>query len=216
MNQITRRGSLKVGVLGTGLTLAQYLRLHASERSSAAKRSAIFIFLEGAPSHQDTFDLKPNAPAEIRGEFKPVSTNVAGVQICEYLPLLAQRADKYAIIRGITHNVADHGLAKKYLLTGNKVSQTISYPEYGSVVSHEFPSAKDLPTYVSIDESFVGPGYLGSRYSPLTADKPKHGVPYSVRGVSLEDGLTVEEFRKQKRLVDDLDVAFRGFEDLDD
>ncbi|TWU38529.1 DUF1501 domain-containing protein [Novipirellula artificiosorum] len=212
----TRRQFLKVGALGTGLTLSQYLRLHASQTDNADKRSAIFIFMEGAPSHQDTFDLKPNAPVEVRGEFRPVKTSVAGVQICEHLPMLAERANKYAIIRGITHNVADHGLAKKYLLTGNKASQTVSYPEYGSVVSREFPSVPNLPTYVSIDESFVGPGYLGSRYSPLTAEKPRHGAPYTVRGISLEDGLTVEKYRSQKQLLDDLDVAFKGFEDLDD
>ena len=216
MNRSSRRKLLTAGTLGAGLTLMQYLRLRAADPSLTEKRSAIFIFMEGAPSHQDTFDLKPDAPADIRGEFKPVRTNVSGVQICQHLPMLAQRADKYAIVRGITHNVADHGLAKKYLLTGNKVSQSVNYPEYGSVVNHEFPSARDLPTYVSIDESFVGPGYLGSRYSPLTADKPKHGVPYSVRGVSLEDGLTVEEYKSQKQLLDDLDVAFRGFEGLDD
>ena len=214
--QITRREMVKVGSLGAGLTLAQYLKIHAADSSSTEKRSAIFIFMEGAPSHQDTFDLKPNAAADVRGEFQPVSTNVTGVQICEHLPRLAERADKYAILRGVTHNVADHGLAKKYLLTGNKSSQTVSFPEYGSVVSHAFPSEDDLPSYVSIDESFVGPGYLGSRYSPLTADKPKHGVPYSVRGVSLEDGLTVAKYQSQKRLLDDLDQAFRGFEDLDD
>ncbi len=212
----TRRQFLKVGTLGGGVTLSHYLRMHAGQAGASGKRSAIFIFMEGAPSHQDTFDLKPDAPVEVRGEFKPIPTNVAGIQICEHLPLLARCADKYAIIRGITHNVADHGLAKKYLLTGNKASQTVSYPEYGSVVSHQFPSARDLPTYVSIDESFVGPGYLGSRYSPLTADKPKHGVPYSVRGVSLEDGLTLEKYQSQKQLLDDLDNAFRGFEDLDD
>ncbi len=212
---INRRRLLKIGALGAGLSLTQYLRLQA-EQTSTKNRSAIFIFMEGAPSHQDTFDLKPKAPLEVRGEFKPVATNVAGIQICEHLPLLAERADKYAIIRGITHNVADHGLAKKYLLTGNKTSQTVSYPEYGSVVSRQFPSAEDLPTYVSIDESFVGPGYLGSRYSPLTADKPKHGVPYSVRGVTLDDGLTIEKYKSQKALLDDLDTAFRGFEELDD
>ena len=204
MHRISRRELLQVGMLGTGLTLAQYLRLQAAQSPATEKRSAIFIFMEGAPSHQDTFDLKPNATADVRGEFKPISTNAAGVQLCELFPLLAQRADKYALIRGITHNVADHGLAKKYLLTGNKVSQTVSYPEYGSVVRHQYPSAKDLPTYVSIDESFVGPGYLGSRYSPLTADKPKHGVPYSVRGISLEDGLTVAKYKSQKKLLDDL------------
>ena len=215
-SQISRRQLLKIGAIGAGLTLAQYLRLRAAENAATEKRSAIFIFMEGAPSHQDTFDLKPAAPVEVRGEFKPIATNAAGVQICEHLPQLAQRADKFAVIRGITHNVADHGLAKKYLLTGNKASQTVSYPEYGSVVSHEYPSAAVLPTYVSIDEAFVGPGYLGSRFSPLTAEKPRHGFPYSVRGVSLEDGLTVEKYRSQKNLLDDLDVAFQGFEDLDD
>ena len=216
MSRISRREMLKVGALGCGLTLSNYLRLHASEPALTQKRSAIFIFLEGAPSHQDTFDLKPDAPVDVRGEFRPISTNVSGIQICEHLPQLAQRADKYAILRGITHNVADHGLAKKYLLTGNKASQTLTYPEYGSVVSHEYPSSQDLPSYVSIDESFVGPGYLGSRFSPLTANKPKHGVPYSVRGISLEDGLSVDQYSSQKALLDDLDNAFRGYESLDD
>ncbi|MEM6472535.1 MAG: DUF1501 domain-containing protein [Planctomycetota bacterium] len=215
-DRFIRRQFLKVGVLGGGLTLSQYLRIHASQPDVAMKRSAIFIFMEGAPSHQDTFDLKPNAPADIRGEFIPVPTNASGLQICEHLPRLAESADKYTIIRGITHNVADHGLAKKYLLTGNKASQSVSYPEYGAVVSREFPSAADLPTYVSIDESFVGPGYLGSRFSPLTADKPRHGVPYSVRGITLEDGLTVEKYRSQKQLLNDLDVTFKGYEGLDD
>ena len=213
---LTRRQWMQVGAIGSCLTLSDYLRLKASDEVGQQKRSGIFIFLEGAPSHQDTFDLKPDAPIDYRGEFKPISTNINGIQICEHLPELAKRADQYAIIRGITHNVADHGLAKKYLLTGNKVSQTISYPEYGSVVSREFPSTKELPTYVSIDEAFAGPGYLGSQYSPLTANKPKYGIPYSVRGVSLEEGLTVEKYRSQRELLRDLDITFRGFDDLDD
>ena len=213
---LTRRQWLSVGALGAGLTLSQYLRLQAAAPGKPVLRSAIFIFLEGGPSHQDTFDLKPDAPAAVRGEFNPIRTNVSGVQICEHLPMLAQRADKYAILRGVSHNLADHGIGKKYLRTGNKPSQTVSYPEYGSIVSRQFPSAADLPTYVSIDESFVGPGYLGSQYSPLTAEKPRHGFPYKVRGVSLEEGLTMAKFTRQKKLLDDLDVAFRGFDDLDD
>jgi len=213
---MNRREMLQVGALGAGLSLSQYLGLRAAEEQTDPMRSAIFVFMEGAPSHQDTFDLKPEAPVEVRGEFKPIRTSVAGVEICEHLPLLARRADQYAVVRGITHNVADHGLAKKYLLTGNKASQTVQYPEYGSIVSHEFPSAANLPTYVSIDESFVGPGYLGSQYSPLTAAKPRHGFPYSVRGVTLEDGLSIAKYRTQKQLRDDLDTAFRGFETLDD
>ena len=216
MMTFKRREMLRIGMLGTGLSLSQYLRMHAAETPNARKRSGIFIFLEGGPSHQDSFDLKPDAPVDVRGEFKPIATNVEGIQICEHLPQLASRADKYAIIRGITHSVPDHGLGKKYLLTGNKPSQTVSYPEYGSVVSHKHPSDPNLPTYVSIDESFVGPGYLGTQYSALTAAKPRHGIPYSVRGISLEEGLNVDRYKSQKRLLDDLDMAFKGFEDLDD
>ncbi|MDA7873904.1 DUF1501 domain-containing protein [Rhodopirellula sp.] len=216
MMTFKRREMLRIGMLGTGLSLSQYLRMHAAETPNAPKRSGIFIFLEGGPSHQDSFDLKPDAPVEVRGEFKPIATNVQGIQICEHLPQLASRADKYAIIRGITHNVPDHGLGKKYLLTGNKPSQTVSYPEYGSVVSHEHPSDPNLPTYVSIDESFVGPGYLGTQYSALTASKPRHGIPYTVRGISLEEGLTIDRYKSQKNLLDDLDTAFEGFETLDD
>ena len=210
-----RREMLKVGALG-GLSLSQYLRARANSGERLAKRSGIFIFLEGGPSHQDTFDLKPNAPAEYRGEFKPISTAVPGIQICELLPRLAKRMKDFAIIRGLSHTLADHGIGKKYLLTGNRPSQTLSYPEYGAVVSKIHPSAFDLPSYVSIDESFVGPGYLGNEFSPLTANKPTYGIPYSVRGISLEDGLTVEKYNSQKKLLDDLDTAFRGFEDLDE
>ena len=210
----TRREMLKVGAIG-GLTLSQYLRAQAASGKKSSRRSAIFIFLEGGPSHQDTFDLKPDAPARYRGEFKPIPTAVPGILICELLPELAKRMKDYAIIRGLTHPIADHGLGKKYLLTGNRPSQTLSYPEYGSVVSKMHPSARDLPTYVSIDESFVGPGYLGNEFSALTAGKPTFGIPYSVRGISLEDGLTVDRYKSQRRLLDDLDTAFEGFEKLD-
>ena len=211
----SRRQMLKVGALG-GLTLSQYLRLQSSAKEPSQKRSGIFIFLEGGPSHQDTFDLKPDAPSEYRGEFKPIPTSVPGIQICEHLPELAKRAKDYAIIRGLSHTLADHGIGKKYMLTGNRPSQTLSYPEYGAVVSKVHPSARDLPSYVSIDESFVGPGYLGNEYSALTANKPTFGIPYSVRGISLEDGLTVEKYNSQKKLLDDLDTAFRGYENLDE
>ncbi|MEC7678576.1 MAG: DUF1501 domain-containing protein [Planctomycetota bacterium] len=216
ISKLNRRAFIQVGALGSSLSLSQYLRVQASQNEKQNHRSAIFIFMEGAPSHQDTFDLKPDAPAEVRGEFSPIQTTQPGIQICEHLPMLASRADDYAILRGITHNVADHGLAKKYLLTGNKSSQTISYPEYGSIVSHQYPSDSKLPSYVSIDEAFVGPGYLGSRYSPLTADKPRYGANYSVRGITLEEGLTVAKYKSQMQLRNDLDLAFQGFENLDD
>ena len=215
LKRFNRRDMLKVGALG-GLSLSQVLRARANGGARLAKRSGIFVFLEGGPSHQDTFDLKPDAPSEYRGEFKPIPTAVPGIQICEHLPELAKRMKDYAIIRGLSHTLADHGIGKKYMLTGNRPSQTLSYPEYGAVVSKVHPSARDLPSYVSIDESFVGPGYLGNEFSALTANKPTFGIPYSVRGISLEDGLTVEKYNSQKKLLDDLDTAFRGYENLDE
>ena len=124
----TRREMLKVGAIG-GLTLSQYLRAQAASGKKSSQRSGIFIFLEGGPSHQDTFDLKPDAPARYRGEFKPIPTAVPGIHICEHLPELAKRMKDYAIIRGLTHTIADHGLGKKYLLNGNRPSQTLSYHE---------------------------------------------------------------------------------------
>ncbi len=215
-SRFSRRTLLQVGALGGGLTLAKGLELQAAGKADGGLRSAIFVFLEGGPSHQDTFDLKPEAPAEFRGEFRPIDTSVAGVQICEQMPMLARDFGRYAIVRGVTHNLADHGIGKKYMLTGNLPTPVLPYPEYGSVVARQYPSARDLPTYVAIDEAFVGPGYLGTQYSALTAEKPRHGFPYRVRGVTLDDGLTVARYSRQKQLLDDLDTTFRGFEELDD
>src|SRR5262245_12815572 len=99
---ISRRNFLKIGALGLGgLTLPQLLEAEASSGIGRSHKAVIMIFLPGGPSHQDIFDLKQEAPSEIRGEFKPIRTNVSGIQICEYLPQLAQLADKYTIIRSM-------------------------------------------------------------------------------------------------------------------
>lgn len=214
----TRRQMLKVGALGTGLTLSDYLRCSAATDDQTHQgRSAILVFLRGGPAHQDTFDLKPDAPAEYRGEFRPIQTAAPGVQICEHLPRLARLADQYAVIRGITHNLAAHNLGTRYLMTGNRPTPVVKYPMYGSVTSHEFPAAEDLPSFVSIDEPVEGPGYLGAEYGPLsTGEKPRYGQPFRVRGITLDDGLTIDRYRQRHRLLADLDIAFEGFESLDE
>ena len=217
MNQISRRQMLKVGVLGSGLSLSSFLRMNAHASEEDKGRSAILVFLGGGPSHQDTFDLKPDAPAEYRGQFSPIKTAAAGVEICEHMPRLARRAEKYAVIRGITHNLAAHGLGTRYLMTGNRPTPVVQYPMYGSVVSHEFPAAKDLPSFVSIDRPVEGPGYLGAEYGPLsTGEKPRYGQPFRVRGITLGDGLTIEKYESRRNLLSDIDKAFERFEDLDD
>src|SRR5437870_13478202 len=135
-DNITRRDFVKVGALGAGLTLAGYLRMaHAQQVRPARARSAIFVFLGGGPTHIDTFDMKPDAPADIRGEFRPIDTNVAGVRICEHLPNLARCADKYAILRGVSHTLAGHELGTVYMNAGSRPVPSLLYPGYGAVVS---------------------------------------------------------------------------------
>ena len=213
----TRRTAIKIGALGAGLGLGDYFRLADANEPASSDRSAVLVFLKGGPSHQDTFDMKPDAPAEYRGEFRPIRTNVSGIEICEHLPRLAKRADQYAIARGITHNLADHGIGTSYLLTGNRPTPNVQYPMYGSVVSHQRSSASDIPTFVSIDRPLGGPGFLGPEYGPLsTGEKPQYGLPFRVRGISLDDGLSIERYRSRAALAEDLDVFYRGLETLDD
>ncbi len=216
---VGRRDFLKAGFLGgIGLSLADYLRLEARGQTQAAKAtSAIFINLAGGPTHMDTFDLKPKAGSEFRGEFNPIATNVPGVEISEHLPKLAQLADKFAILRGVSHTLAAHELGTKYMITGNRPIPSVEYPGYGAVVAKELPSAEDLPKFVAIPNTPQVPGYLGIEYAPMsTTATPKPGEKFNVRGISLTGGLTVEKVERREKLLTDLDTAFKGFEEKND
>ncbi len=212
-----RRDFLKVGALGTGLSLAGYLRASAANGVSpqARAKSGIFIYLAGGPSHLDTFDLKPAAPSEMRGEFQPIDTNVPGIQISEHLPKLATCQDKYAILRGVTHSVAAHQLGTEYVNSGNRPLASLEYPGYGAVFTKEREGTlpADLPPFVAIPNTPQRPGFLGVKYSPLnTGATPRKGRPFSVRGVTLGDDLTVAEVERRHGLLKTLDTAFAGYE----
>lgn len=212
---VARRDFLKVGVLGGGaLTLANYLRwAHAGEVQPTRATSAIFINLQGGPSHMDTFDLKPQAPSEYRGEFQPIATNVPGIEISEHLPKTALVMDKVCLLRGITHTLAAHELGTQYVNTGNRPIASLEFPSYGSVVTKELGGQPDLPAFVAIPNSAQKPGYLGVQYAPLnTGSTPQPGKSYSVRGIALGGGLTVAEVERRTNLLKDLDTAFRGIE----
>ncbi|HZZ73773.1 MAG TPA: DUF1501 domain-containing protein, partial [Pirellulales bacterium] len=207
---VARRDFLKVGVLGgLGINLASYLRLSAAgEVADTKAKSAIFINLQGGPSHLDLFDLKPDAPAEIRGEFKPIKTNVAGVEICEHLPKLAECANLYTILRGVSHSVAAHELGQRYMWTGNRPTPALDYPAIGTVVAKEFTAPAELPAYVAIPSTPMRPGYLGVRYAPFqTNAAPTLGKPFSVRGISLGNGITIAEVERREKLLSQLDTA---------
>ena len=211
---LKRRDFLKAGALGMGLSLSGYLRLASAGEVAAAKaKSAIFINLTGGPSHMDTFDLKPDAKAEYRGQFNPIKTNAPGVEISEHLPNLAKCADKFAILRGVTHTLGAHELGTEYVNTGSRPIPSLEYPGYGAVVTKELGGPKDLPPFVAIPNSNQRPGFLGVQYAPLnTTSSPKAGTPYGVRGISLANGLTVEEVERRTNLLSDLDKTFAAVE----
>jgi hypothetical protein len=211
---VRRRDFLKVGAIGAGLSLSGYLRQAAAGEVKGAKATnAIFINLTGGPSHMDTFDLKPNAPSEFRGTFNPIKTNVDGVEISEHLPKLAQCADKFAILRGVSHTLGAHELGTEYVNTGSRPLPSIEYPGYGSVVTKERPADKDIPPFVAIPNSNQRPGFLGVQYAPLnTTAVPRMGQPFNVRGIALSGGLTIEEVERRQNLLADLDKTFAAVE----
>lgn len=211
-----RRALLRVGALGaSGLTLSQFLRLsHAQSNSSSNKaQAAIFVELEGGPSHLDTFDLKPDAPENIRGQFQPIPTNVAGIQICEHLPKLANCADKFAILRGVSHTLGAHELGREYINTGSRPISSLTYPGYGCVVSKELEPRTGIPTFVAIPNTSQRAGFLGLEHSPLkTMSTPTAGKPFAVRGISLSSSTTLDEIGQRHKLLKKLDQRFAAIE----
>jgi hypothetical protein len=210
-----RRDFLRIGALSaSGFTLANYLRAEDKGQLSANRaQGAIFIDLNGGPSHIDSFDPKPEAPSEIRGKFKPIDTNVTGIQISEHLPKLAACADKYAILRGVSHTLAAHRLGSEYVNTGSRPLASLEYPGYGAVVSKELPTDADIPPFVAIPRGNQRAGFLGIQYAPLnTGSVPVANQPVSVRGISLGAGMTVEQIERRQNLLSDLDRTFRGLE----
>ncbi len=211
---IKRRDFLRIGALGSGIGLSSFLRMSAAgEVAKAPAKAAIFINLTGGPSHMDTFDLKPDAPSEVRGKFSPIKTNVPGMEISEHLPNLAKCADKFAILRGVSHTLAAHELGTEYVNSGSRPIPSLEYPGYGAVVTKELGGPKDLPPFVAIPNSNQRPGFLGVQYAPLnTTVAPKAGQAFGVRGISLGNGITIEEIERRNSLLADLDKTFAAVE----
>ena len=161
-NGITRRGFLQAGALGMGgLTLDQLLHLEANAGIRNSKKAVIMIYLVGAPPHQDMYDLKPDAPAEISGEFQPISTNVNGIQICEHMPNLAKIMDKCVPLRAVVGS--PNGSHDSYICyTGRaKVNEpTGGWPSVGSTISRlQGPTSPDVPAFVGLAPNAGHPPY---------------------------------------------------------
>jgi hypothetical protein len=196
---------LRLGSLAAlGLTLAN--RRASADKPIKAK-SCILIWLDGGPSHLETFDLKPDAPAEVRGPFEPIKTKVPGIEICECLPNTAKIADKIAIVRSVTSPLGEHGLANHYLLTGYKPSPVLQYPSLGSVVSEVRGGRHTLPPYTAIPEatSTMGAGYLGLARQPFAVGGDPAKPDFRVRDLDFFPGVTGTRMDRRRDFVAQLD-----------
>ena len=137
------------------------------------------VVLDGGMSHHDTFDMKPDAPSDIRGTFKLVATKVPGIQICEHLPRVAQQMDKFAILRSVWGRTAIHFNGVYFLMTGYLPIQSMEFPSMGAVVTKELGPRKGMPPYVlnAMLDHAMGPGFLGSAYAPFWVRSDPNGMP---------------------------------------
>ncbi len=192
---VSRRNFLKIGALGLGgLSLSQLLQAEAKAGLGKSHKAVIMIFLPGGPSHQDMFDLKPDAPLEIRGEFKPIPTSVPGIQICEHLPKLAKLMDKCALIRSIVGANGDHYAVQCLTGRDHRNAPSGGWPCLGSVLSKlEGPVNKAIPPFLGLSPKMghmpwadTGvPGFLGIAHAPF---KPLGGGKddMELNGVTLD------------------------------
>jgi hypothetical protein len=216
---MTRRDCLQLG-LGTlaGGGFVNLLRMQAEAAAPAARRptSCILIWMDGGPSHFETFDPKPDAPREIRGEFEPIATKVPGVFFSEHMERLAAIADKLAVVRSICHNQGNHGAGNHYMMTGAPPRIPVGcgafvsfHPSLGSVAAYERPAPLGLPGYFSIPSMSRsgGPNFLGAKFAPFVVSDDPNQATFRVRDVALPPGLTDDRFlgrRDLRSLVDKL------------
>ena len=217
-NRLSRRNLLTVGAIGgLGLTLGDFLHMRAAQADQkhydfldAKAQSVIHIFLPGGMAHQESFDPKPYAPIEYRGDMSPVKTKT-GEMFGETLPKLASVADKLAVIRSMTHGEAAHERGTHNMFTGYRPSPALIFPSMGSVVSHEYGPRNNLPPYVCIPNmptEFAGNGYLSSSFAPfsLGSDPAQNG--FKVQDLALPGGVDDARFTRRRTALEAVNDYF--------
>ena len=232
IGQSSRRAFLRVGAAGLiGLNLPDLLRLQAASSKPRAKSLIVFA-LEGGPSHIDLWDMKPDAPEAIRGEFRPIATSAPGMQLCEHLPRLAKQAHNLTLVRSVHHTIGDHNAGYYFAMTGRNPSENgrlittpsaDNFPAIGSVVSKLRPSGRPLPDFVhtpdwmSNNGSFLpgqSAGFLGASLDPFLAGDPSR-PDYAIPGLSLPKELSLRRMDDRRALLNTIDHTLGRVQSID-
>lgn len=226
---LSRRSFVQLGMAGMGtLTLGQLARAREESRDSSntgKDTSVILIWLDGGPSHMDLYDLKPDAPAEYRGIWRPIKTNVTGMEISELFPLQARLADKFSIIRSLHHGTGDHFDGAHRMLTGRfgatGANTAGKYPSIGSIASKVCgPRRPGMPAHaaipvassIGIRPGYFGANYLGLAHDPFQTEGDPNSKDFKVNNIELADGMTVNRLGDRKALLKGLDCTLKKLE----
>ncbi|MCI0641888.1 MAG: DUF1501 domain-containing protein [Gemmataceae bacterium] len=234
----TRRELLQIGGAGAlGLSLSQLGAAQAQNSAASSDRRArgrahacILVYLFGGPSQLDTFDLKPDAPAHFRGEFRPIATNVPGIRICEHLPRLARQADKYCLLRGMWHEHPRHGWGLYYMLTGRRHNRPDldapptpdDHPGLGALVNRLKPARPDVPTavtlprwnrFLDLPNDYAGEkaGFLGSAFDPWLVRADASGLTFRLDELALPADVPPARLDQRRDLLSSLDRGLAQF-----
>jgi hypothetical protein len=213
----TRRDFLRVGAAGLfGLTLADLLRADTRPGRKTKATGVIQVWLGGGPSTIDMWDLKPDAPANIRGDFRPIPTKADGVQICEHLSKTAGVMNRCALVRSLSHEITAHSAGSIYMATGQVPSAAQDYPALGALAAKLLPATSTMPPYVVFDTAKTagypgGPGYLGSAFGPFEVE----GANAKIDGLGLPAGFTPKQLADRKKLRDQFDARFKALDAAD-
>ena len=208
---------MRVGWLGgIGLSLGQYLNLQAQAEQSqmvAKAKSVIHIYLQGGFAHMDSFDPKPDAPAEYRGILSPIPTSIPGTYFSSHMPYSAKIADKITVVRSMTHTEVDHSRGEHSMFTGYRPSPALVYPSMGSVVADQLGVRQAMPAYVCVPNQgsqFLGSGYLSNSCGPFALGTDPARSNFTVRDLNLAKGVDEDRFQRRKDLKNLVDDHFRS------
>ncbi len=226
---MTRRHLLRIGGLGlAGLSLPNLLQAEAAGAQAAGKiRSCILLFFYGGPCQLDTWDLKPHAPSEVRGEFKPIATRVPGIQVCEHLPRTARVMDRLALVRSMHHPMRNHNSAAVEALCGRTplkgdlellADDPNSFPNYGAILSYLAKSRSEVPEHVALPHLMYNvvvlpgqtAGFLGAAFNHFQVERDPNGPQFSIGELELPGDLSLGRLENRRALLSVVDEQLRA------